>query len=53
MVKYDESVGIMKFALVTSERVEEPFTVQLCTRELNSTEFASIARSIADGLAAG
>ena len=35
MVKGDESAGRLTFALVTSEAAEEPFTVRVCTRELN------------------
>ena len=37
MVRGDESAGRLMFVLVTSEPAEEPFTVQLCTMELNET----------------
>ena len=35
VVRGDESGGRLTFILVTSEPAEEPFTVQVCTRELN------------------
>ena len=37
VVRGDESTGRLTFVLVTSEPAEEPFTVQVCTRELNET----------------
>ena len=37
MVRGAESVGRVTFALVTSEHTKEPFTVQVCTKELNET----------------
>ena len=37
VVSGDESAGRLTFALVTSEPAVEPFTVQVCTRELNET----------------
>ena len=37
MVSDDESAGRLTFDLVTNEPAEEPFTVQVCTRELNET----------------
>ena len=37
MVSDDESAGRLMFDLVTSEPAEKPFTVQVCTRELNET----------------
>ena len=37
VVRGDESAGRLTFVLVTSELAEEPFTVQVCTTELNET----------------
>ena len=37
VVRSDESAGRLMFALVISEPAVEPFTVQVCTRELNET----------------
>ena len=37
VVRGAESAGRVTFALVTSEHAEEPFTVQVCTKELNET----------------
>ena len=37
VVRGDESAGRLTFVLVTSEPAEEPFTAQVCTRELNET----------------
>ena len=37
VVRTDESAGRLTFVLVTSEPAEEPFTVQVCTRELKET----------------
>ena len=51
VVRGDESAGRLTFALVTSEPAEEPFTVQVCTEELNGMGFGSGAVSDADGSA--
>lgn len=37
VVKGDESAGGLKFVLLASEPADEPFTVRVCTRELNET----------------
>ena len=37
VVKGDESAGRLMFILLASEPAEEPFTAQVCTRELNET----------------
>lgn len=50
MVRGLESAGRLIFALVTSEPAPEPFTVQVCTTELNDTGSGS---PDTDGFATG
>ena len=49
VVRGDEPAGRLMFVLVTSKPAEEPFTVQVCTMELNETD----GLSVSDGSATG
>jgi len=44
VVRGDESVGTLVFALVTSKIVDQPFTIRVCTRDLNDDTGSYAAR---------